>query len=254
MNKIVRKLAVLALFVGALHAQSLTIYTEISPPDQFLGTDGKLTGFTVELVQEIKKRLNNNDPIEVVPWVRSYNEVESKPNVVLFAMARTVERNALFSWVGPINEDVYWFFVKAESKKAVKNLDDARKLSLIGVYMEDVRDQYLTRAGFTNLDRSVDETIMVKKLMAGRIDALASTIEGFGEIAKTAGFRPEDFRKTVAFLKVQTYIAVSKGTPEATVKSWNATLEGMKKDGFYAQVYKKYYPNMPLPGPAIVPK
>lgn len=247
------RILVLAILGNLAPAQPLTIYTEISPPDQFLGPDGKLTGFAVELVQEIQKRTKGTEAIQVVPWVRGYKEAQSKPNVVLFTMARTAERNALFSWVGPINEDVYYFFVRADSNLVIKSLEDARKLHMIGVYKEDVRDQYLTRAGFPNLDRSVDEEVMVKKLMAGRIDALASTLEGFGQIARSAGFKREDFRETIPFLKVQTYIAFSKGTPEAAVKSWHLALETMKKDGSFAQLFKKYYPNLSPPGPAIVP-
>ena len=253
MRRILRVLTVLALSVGALHAQPLTIYTEISPPGQFLGPDGKLTGFAVELVQEIKKRINNTDPIEVVPWIRGYKEVQAKPDVVLFTMARTAERNPLFSWVGPINEEVYSFYVKAESNIVIKNLEDARKVGLIGIYKEDVREHYLISAGFTNLDRSVDEVVMFKKLMAGRIDALASSTDGYGQIARMAGFRPEDLREAIPFLKVQTYIAFSKGTPETVVKSWHAALEGMKKDGFFEQLFRKYHPNKPLPGPPVVP-
>ena len=64
-----------ALFFGmTLVAQSMTIYTEIFPPDQFIGPDGQLTGFSIELVKEIQKRTNNKDPIQVVPWARGYGE------------------------------------------------------------------------------------------------------------------------------------------------------------------------------------
>jgi len=243
----------MALFAGAVQAHPLTIYTEISPPDQFLDPDGKLTGFTVELVRELQKRVNNTDPIEVVPWIRGYRELETKPDVVLFAMARTAERNALFSWVGPINEDIYYFYIKADSKAVIKDLEDAKKLPMVGVYKEDVRDQYLTRVGFTNLDRSVEETVMVKKLMSGRIDALAYTREGFEQVANTGGFRPENFRETIPFLKVQTYIAFSQRTPEAIVKEWNAALKAVKTDGVFGQLFTKYYSGIPLPGPEAPP-
>jgi polar amino acid transport system substrate-binding protein len=241
------------VMVGICLAQSLTIYTEISPPDQVLGPSGELTGYFVEVVREIQKRAGNADPIEVVPWVRGYREIQTKPNIALFGMARTAERNALFEWVGPIRESTQDFYVRVDSPVAIKTLDDARKLPLIGVYKEDVRDLYLTRNGFTNLDRSLDETIMFKKLMAGRIDALACSSEGYGEVAKLAGFKPEDVRKTMTFLKIQLNVAFSKGTSAAILKGWSSALESMKKDGTFERIFRKYYPNRPLPGPAILP-
>jgi polar amino acid transport system substrate-binding protein len=221
-------------------AQSLTIYTEISPPDQFIGSGGVLTGYSIEVVREIQRRVGNADPIEVVPWVRGYEEAQSKPNVVLFSVAQTAERMKLFEWLGPIREMVSHFYVKADSRIVLKNMDEARGLTMIGVYKEDVRDQYLSKLGFTNLDRSIDEKTMFKKLMAGRIEAITCTPEGLSQSALSAGFKPDDFRAAMPFLKVQIYIAFSKGTAKSILKSWSSALESLKKDGILEQLMKKY--------------
>lgn len=245
-------LTVLLLPWGTASGQALRIYTEISPPSQYLGTDGQLTGFTVELVQEIQKRTRNQDPIEVVPWARSYGELQFKPNVVLFAIARSKERDPLFQWVGPIREATYQFYVRADSRVSINSLEDARKLRLIGVYKDDVREQYLTKSGFTNLDRSIDNTIIVKKLMAGRIDAFVSTGDAVDRILKTAGFDPADVRGAYSFLKLQGYIAFSKSTPVDVVRRWADALDAMKMDGTYERTFRKHFPNRPftLPSPA----
>ena len=234
-------------------AESLTIYTEISPPEQYLGPDGALTGYTVELVREIQKRVGNTDPIEVVPWIRGYKEALSKPDIVLFSMARTAERMQLFEWLGPVRETSYRFYVKADSRVVLKNMDDARRLNLIGVYKEDVRDQYLSRLGFTNLDRSIDEATMFKKLMDGRIDALVCNQEGLARTAHSAGFKPEDLRVAMPLFKVQIYIAFSKGTSQALLKRWSTALEAIKRAGILEQLFRKYYLNHPHPGPPVVP-
>ena len=234
-------------------AQSLAIYTEISPPDQFLAPDGKPAGFAVEVVQEIQKRLGDTTPIKVVPWVRGYTLLQSNPNTMLFSMSRTTDRNPEFEWVGPIKESVFSFFVKADSKIVIKTLGDAKKLSLVGVYKEDVRDQYLTKAGFTNLDRSYDETIMIKKLMAGHIDTFASAAIAIADLAKSAGFKAEDMREAYPFLNVQDYLVFSKGTPGAVITKWSDSLTAMKKDGSFKRIFLKYYPKLPLPGPAVPP-
>lgn len=241
------------LWSGLLGAQPLTIYTEIAPPNQFEDAAGNLTGYYVELVRELQKRVPNHDPIQVVPWVKGYKEAQSRPNVLLFSMVRSAERDPLFQWVGPAAESRFLFYVKADSKLVIRSLEDAKKLERIGVYREDIRDQYLTQAGFTNLDRSIDTEIMVKKLMAGRIDALVNAAEGIDQIVESAGFQPREVKGIFSFMRVQTYLAFSLGTPSGTVKAWRQALEAMKKDGSFEGLFRKYYPTHPLPGPASKP-
>jgi polar amino acid transport system substrate-binding protein len=233
--------------------QPLRIYTEIAPPNQSLDPSGKLTGFAVELVREIQKRIGNQDPIEVLPWVRAYKALESEPNVMLFSMARSAKRDPLFRWVGPISESRFTFYVKADSAHDIKDLDDARKLRLIGVYKEDARDQYLSKLGFTNLDRSLDEEVMLKKLMDGRIDALAGSPIGMEQVAKAIGVRFEELKEAYTFQKVQVYIAFSRTTPSPIVASWSSTLNAMKKDKSFEAIFRKYYPTGPLPGAVAKP-
>lgn len=248
MRRFVRTLILLVLCGGLarvhLKAQELSIQTELFPPYQFLGADGRLTGFSVELVREIQARTGGKDPIQVVPWVRGYNEALTRPNVVLFSMARIPERDALFKWVGPLSETSIVLYVKSGSRTVIKDLEDARKLHLVGVYKADVREQFLSQAGFTNLDRSPDQATMLKKLMGGRIAALASTPEAIFEIARIEGYRAEDLRAAFTLDHWPVYIAFSKGTPDGIVRAWSRALEAMKADGFVDRLRARYGPGI----------
>lgn len=239
------------LIWGSGPAQSLTIYTEINAPLQFQGEDGKLTGLAVEVVQEIQKRVGSTEPIQLVPWARGYLDLETQPNIVLFATARTAERNPLFKWVGPFDETVFSLYVKADSKIVLKSMSEAKKLGSIGVYKNDVRDLYLTEAGFKNLERTIDNVANVKKLMSGRIDAFASASVSIDELTRSAGFHPTDVREALTFMRVQQFIAFSKETPDSIVLAWSKAFEAMRKDKSFELIYRKYYPNRPLPGRAI---
>lgn len=53
-----------------LAAQGQTIYCENDPPNPFLGSDGRLTGLIVELVEAIQRRLGTAEPIQLVPWAQ----------------------------------------------------------------------------------------------------------------------------------------------------------------------------------------
>jgi polar amino acid transport system substrate-binding protein len=251
MGRTITRFCVAALFGGFLWCQPLIIYTEISPPNQQLSPDGKIAGFATEVVQELQRRLGNTDPIEVVPWIRGYREVQTKPNVVLFSVVRSAERDPLFHWVGPLRTYEYCFYTRKDANVQIKSLSEAKQLRLVGVYKEDIRDQYLTRMGFTNLDRSIDNITALKKLMDGRVDAMAAAESGFSELATMAGFRPNDFEKRYTFLQVQTYIVFSKSTSEKIVKAWNRRFEEMKQDGVFERIHRKHFPDIPLPGPAM---
>ena len=63
-------LIALLAFAMPASAQKLRIYCEDDRPLQFKTPDGSLTGLTVEVVQEIQKRVGNTDPIQMLPWAR----------------------------------------------------------------------------------------------------------------------------------------------------------------------------------------
>ncbi len=251
MNKVVFLTISAFLLALSTAAHSLNIYCEDDAPFQFRGPDGKLGGMVVEMVSEIQKRVGNADPIRVVPWARGVAYLDSDSDTLLFSMARTAERNDLYQWIGPMAETTYVFYVKADSKIVINSLDDAKKVHAIGVYRADIRDQFLTKAGFTNLDRTGDNVTNFKKLMTGRISMYPSSTIAIKSDAERAGYGSTDVKSAYVFLKTQVFVAASKKTDAAVVANWNAALESMKKDDSFKTIFKKYYPDSSLPGPAI---
>ncbi len=240
-----------AFLSGCAFAQTLGIYTETQTPWQYEGADGTPAGPSVAVVKEIQRRVGNSDPIHMVPWARAYAMIQGQPNVVLFLMTRTAERNGLFQWVGPIGEGVYGLSVKAGSSIVLRSLDEAKKLERVGVYRGDVRDQLLTEKGFTNLERVTDNEMNARKLMAGRIDAFASSDVTIASTVKAAGFDPSEVRLALPFFRYQTWIAFSKQTSPDFVKAWADTLEDMRRERVLERIIRKEIPTWTPPGPPI---
>jgi len=254
MRRYSRILLASLLFCAAmfpLWSESLVIYTEENAPLQTLDAGKVLRGLAVEVVQEIQRRVGNDDAIQLVPWARGYDEILKKPNVVLFSMSRTAERNPLFQWVGPVAETRYAFYSRADSKLAITSLDDARKAAYVGVVLNDVRDQFLKKAEFPNLDRSNDYATSLKKLLAGRIDLAVCSVAGIESQLEALGSSLDAVREQYVFLSGQLFIAFSKATDPRYVQRWADAFDAMQKDGSYVKIYRKYYPRLPLPGPAI---
>lgn len=251
-----RRLRALALSLGlvagpARAAGTLTLLTEAAPPWQTQGTDGEAAGPAVEVVREVQRRVGNRDPIRLVPWARGYATLQGQPNVALFLMARTKERNAQFQWVGPVVESVYGFYVKTDSNIVLKSLEDAKRLVCIGVVRDDARDQLLTQAGFANLDRTTDNVMNAKKLLAGRIDAMVSSHLGIGDLMTAAGAPREQVREALPIARIQFWIAFSKGTPEATVAAWSRAFDGMRKDRTLERILRREVPAWTPPGAPV---
>lgn len=251
MKKILLFCSLLLGVSAFVSAQSLTILCEDDEPLQMKGADGKPTGMVVDLVKEIQKRVGNTDPIQIVPWNNGYTRAQKDPNVVLFSMTRNAERDKMFHWVGPTKESRFALYTLATSKITLKSLEEAKTLKAIGVYLGDIRDQILTKAGFTNLDRAPDNLANIKKLIAGRLDAYASSDSNIKVETEKAGIKVSDLKEIAVIQRVQIYIAMSLGTPKKVVDDWNAALDKMKADGTFEKIFKKYLPADPLPGKAI---
>lgn len=228
------------LLSGSGMAQTLALYCEEDRPLQFYGADGKLTGFTTEIVQEIQKRVGNKDKIQVVPWARGLDKINNNPNTLLFSMARTPEREEAYQWIGPIMANIYGLYAKANSTLRINNIEEAKQLNLIGVYRNDIRDQTLTRLGFTNLDRASSNISSFKKLMMGRIPVYTDSKLGVESLALASGYQATDVKLIFELFKSELYIAASKNTDKRIVDQWNQALEQMKHDKTFAKIEQKY--------------
>lgn len=251
MKNLIRLLLFLLMqFALPVWGQGLQILTEEDPPYSLTGADGKPTGYGVEVVSEIQKRVNNRDPIKIYPWARAYNLIKREPGVVVFTMSRTKEREPLFQWVGPIIENSWVFVAKKSSKLKIDSLDDARALPFIGVVRDYAWDKYLTGQGFSNLDRAAEYASNVNKTAMGRIPVFVSANLSYQHELAVQGQKIQDYEVLMEFNKVQMYIAHSKDSDKAMVQAWQSAFDAMKKDGTVARLLKKWIPNASMPGAA----
>lgn len=222
------------------HGQSLQIFCDEDYPVQFFDKQGQLTGMSVEMAQEIMRRLGIHESIQVVPWARGLDKLDHEANTILMTMARTPERESSYQWIGPVVSVEYGLYAKATNPIKLTSLDEAKKVKLIGVYRNDIRDQTLTRLGFTNLDRASSNVSSVKKLMIGRIDLYADTRLGAENQAISLGYRASDIKLVLPLFKTYLYFGVSKLTDPSIVNRWNETLDEMRKDKTFHKIQKKY--------------
>ena len=210
----------------------LSILTEEYPPFNFT-QNGKLTGITTQVVQEITRRLGSSDTIEVIPWARGYERLSTEANIVLFSTTRAPERESLSHWVGPIYSMHLGFYARKSDAQHIASLEEAKQMGAIATYRADIGEQTLKSLGFVNLDTSNNPQSCVRKLMSGRVDLWFFDNIGAVKVAREAGFDPNDIEEVFAYTQKSSYIAFSKQTPLAVVQQWQKTLDEMKADGTF---------------------
>lgn len=232
-------LCFLVLTIPSALSAKLLILTEDLPPLNFM-LNGKLVGPSVEIVQEIQKRIGSSDPIHVYPWARAYKLALEQENVVLFGTTHTEIRDSLFKWVGPLATKRDILVAKKGSGVSITSLEDARKVRRIGTLRGDTRHQLLTDLGFTNLEPVSNDKKNAKKLILGRLDLWAYKKPGMETVCRLAGVDQEDFEEVLHLRTIEVSIAFSKKTADNIVSTWQNAFQQMLDDGTVQQIREKW--------------
>lgn len=209
----------------------LRIITEVYPPFNFVESNKNVTGQSTEIVQAIQQKLSTQAHIEVMPLADGLELAQKGPNVAIFSLNRTPQRQALFKWVGPIGSYEQAFYAIKGSTVTLSRLEDAKKIGRIGVYKGDAGNQFLAAQGFTNLDESQNDVEALKKLMDNQVQLWLGNTKGLEITAKEAGVNLDDLvALPVVVIQADLYIAFSKDVPDSTVAAWQSALDSLKTE------------------------
>ena len=209
----------------------LRIITEDYPPYNFVDKDNNVTGQSTELVEAILEKAGTQVDIEVMPLSEGLALAQKGPNVVIYSLNRTPQREGLFKWVGPIGHYEQAFYAIKGSTIEVNKLEDAKNVRKIGVYKGDAGAQFLASQGFTNLDESLTDTEALQKLIDGTVQLWLGNKEGLAITAEQAGVNPDDLvMLPVVAIRADLYIAFSKDIPDSTVQAWQSALDTLKQE------------------------
>jgi polar amino acid transport system substrate-binding protein len=198
------------------------------------------------MVREIASRKNISDNIRLTSWKNAYNMALLHPNVVLFSAERTPEREDMFHWVGPVGQNSSILFAKKGSGIRVDSLEEAGNIGAIATTTDWFTEQHLKREGFTNLVSSQDPADNVRQLMNGEVQLSIFTDITIPEIVRNAGYSMDDLEPVFTVSRTFFYIVMSRGTSPEMVKEWQTTLNDMKQDGTFEEIYRNYLPHADL--------
>jgi len=231
------------LLVGTqLIAQKIQVVTEEMGPFSYTQNDN-VVGFSTEIVEEMLKRAEIEYEITSHPWSETFQIAQNEPNVIIYSIARNVERESGFKWIGVIAElDVYFFHLKNRVDIKIRNLDDAAKYR-IGVVEDDFRHSFLLQGSYTNtLIPVASDDINIKNIFDHKIDIFPADEQVAYHICHRAGFAFNDLKKSLYLkdLSVDLYIAASITTSDEVVTKCRMALNELIDDGTYDKIKSKY--------------
>ncbi len=232
---------IICMISTRVYADELRLWGPSEPPGNFMDEQGEFVGLSVDVVREIQQRIDNTNPIEMVPWQRIYTTALREPNIVFFSAARTPEREEKFYWITLLMRKPWAFYAKKGSGLHITSLDDAKKVKAIGVQAGDIRDTWLQQQGFTNIDRAASHELNVAKLERTRVELIFYSPQGMAHTCRELGYNFETFEILLVPHSSLSYLAMSKnGTSEELVKQWQDAAQQMKEDGTFDQLAEKW--------------
>lgn len=222
--------------------QTLTVVTEEYPPYNFQRADHQIAGMATEVVQEVLKRTKTRYKLGIYPWARAYQMAQDAPNVLIYSIGRNAQREALFKWVDVIAPyEVYLYRLKSRAEVKVSQMADILHYR-IGAVRDDVRAQYLEKAGVP-LDLVIEDSANAKKLASQRIDLFPIDELALVALYKREGMDPASVVKVYKLeaLSAGLYMAFSTQTSDELVRRCKVALAEIKRDGTFDKIRARYF-------------
>lgn len=224
----------------------LRIVTEELPPYN-MTQDGKVTGMSTEVLQAVLKEAGVEAPIQVMPWARAYELALNDSNVLIYSIARTSAREALFQWVGGIAPTNWYLYSLAERPVRLTSLADAHGHQIATVN-RDVGEEYLVAKGFRigeELQSSNKYEHNYRKLKVDHVELWISNELNALYLTRQNGEDPS--KVLIRSLPLPELsngmvlsMAFSRKTPKETVDKFRSALETIHRNGVYDAIMRKW--------------
>ncbi|MBP4047285.1 substrate-binding periplasmic protein [Chromobacterium violaceum] len=227
--------------VRAGETMSLSIYTDEWPPISFV-ENNEVKGMAVDLVNLIQHRLHQDQPVRLLPWARAYNFLLTQPNVLLFVLGRTAEREKLMTMVGPVASSTINLYCRKGEAEQLRGMGDKLLLQPLTAFRSSIFLAVAKQHGFQNITASSDPVQSALLLHANHVSLWSEGDSVVKSVMHKAGLPYEEIEILQPLEKINLYLAFSRGTKRATILLWEKTLRDIKHDGTFSKLYQHWLP------------
>ena len=241
-----RYLIVLSMVVLSVACQAesqqpaLRIVTELSPPHQTL-ENGEVAGISTSIVKAVLQQAGLDASIEVYPWARAYYIASNTPNVLIYNIARTPERETEFHWIGPVAS--YRLGLARLAERTDLNPSRPEQLQNYSVaaqrddFAVEVLASYGLKAG-RDIQLAADILESWRLLLNGKVDYVIDDAMAIPYTEQQLKLPEGTVRFVLAIkeLEQQTYLAASKNTDPALLQKLLDAHQQIQSQQLYQQV------------------
>lgn len=207
----------------------LTVYAESSNYDNTSFTQDPASTFVAAVLSEAGYGID----INLVPWTRLLQSLESQHDVLAFYMTRTPDREDHYHWIGKLRPaDFKLWGLRSRSDELPRTLEDARE-ARISAIRDDVVTNYLVAKGFSNLVYLSDNADKISLLERDRIDLIPYIESGIADYLRYRG-EPETILVPVISLDEISsghYLVMSKTSDLELVKRLQDAFQSLVQRG-----------------------
>ncbi|CAI6084410.1 L-cystine-binding protein FliY [Paenibacillus sp. JJ-100] len=215
-------------------------------PYNFLNDQKEMDGFDADIAREVAKRLG----VEVEFVSQEFSGLTpslqaKKLDAIISQMTITDDRKKVLDFSDPYITNQVKIIVREENNDITKLEDFKGKTIGVGLGTNDesyLRNEVLPQVGDFTIKTYDDVISSLKDLNAGRIDATINNLYALKPIVDANGFKIKAVGEAIK--SDQAGIAVRKDNPEL-VAALNDALKGMKDDGTYNTIFKKWFGEEP---------
>ena len=193
-------------------------------------TTGEVTGFATEFLRVVLDQAGVKYDIKTYSWTRAFKIANEEPNVLIYSMARTKEREQNFNWLYEIMTLNYFLFGQSERSKEFTNMSDFRNYQ-VAVVAGSVTQKYLEQDGYENLVLAQDYQQLNSLVRRGRVDFIASSEFAMKSFVRKFDYTEQFFKpyQSLNYVEIDLYFALSKGSDPKLVEVLTSLFEKNKQ-------------------------
>jgi polar amino acid transport system substrate-binding protein len=228
-------------------AQQLVV-TEILPPYQFYQENNVLSGFSVDVMEEIFKITGDDIDLQVLPWARAYRKALNQPNTLIFSLSRSLSREKSFIWGGKLmKEDVYAWGLKEKFKTPITHIEQLRKYK-IAITNASSTGQHFQQQKYPFIYAVGSPEQSFKMLYLNRVDIITGTKSTLEIRAKKLNFDMSKLKKIIQLSATNhdLYFAFSLNSDEDIVTKYLDAYKIIEQNGTLAKLKNKWQVHKPI--------
>ncbi|GGY19091.1 substrate-binding periplasmic protein [Paludibacterium paludis] len=166
---------------GLAPPPAIFVVTEDRAP-QTLWLGNQPAGPHTAMVKRIVEAAGYRADIQMYPWQRSYFLAQTRPNTLIYSIARSESREKHFLWIGELDSGLRWFYRRAGSRQPLpRTMEDLRLGNTTCVVQGDIGEENLRQLHFMEGKEFVvayQRKDCLKMLLAGSVSMLLEAPDG----------------------------------------------------------------------------